>query len=354
MKIICSFAILLSAGIAAFAFTSRDADAAFDAYNTNFYVVHDSFGFYKTNLRGGRSDFWKQAEQIEMIEDAFERTGSAAHRQMIAQSIAGFTNHFGLDWTWNKFNDDIIWMTIACARGFLATSNNTYRALAEKNFDAVYSRGWDTRLGGGLWWTTDRTGKHACINSPAVISACLLFQISGDKSYLTKAKAIYAWERSALFNLATGAVGDNIKSNGVVNPKVFTYNEGTFIGAANYLCKLTGDTNYFDDALLAANFTKNILCGGGKLPAYGSGDAGGFNGIFMRWLVRFVKDNNLWPKFYDWMSANADAAWSVRRADNLSWQNWNADTPPGTLDSWDCSDTVVLLQVLPPKSPAEK
>jgi predicted alpha-1,6-mannanase (GH76 family) len=343
--------IFLVPGVSAFSFTSRDADSAFDAYNRAFYVVSNGFGFYKKDTSGGRSDFWMQAEEIEMILDACERTNSPAHRRMIVESINGFTNHFSPDWTRNKFNDDIIWMTIACARGYLATGNSGFRDLAKHHFDAVYRRAWDMELGGGLYWSTDNASKNACINGPAAIAACYLYEICGDSNYLAKAKAIYAWERSTLFDSTNGAVCDNIRWNGALRPKVFTYNQGTFIGAANYLHKLTGDAGYYNDALLAANYTKNTLSGGGNLPAYGSSDPGGFNGIFMRWMARFVKENKLWPAFYDWMSSNANAAWNVRRADNLSWQNWNSATPRGMLDSWDCSDAVVILQVVPPAQP---
>lgn len=342
-------AILLSAGIPASGFTSHDADAAFAAYNTSFYVVSNGFGYYKKNTDGGHADYWKQAEEIEMILDVYERTGSPDHRRMITESINGFTNNFGPDWKGNKFNDDIMWMTIACARGYLATGNSAFRDLARHHFDMVYRRAWDHTLGGGLYWSTDNGSKNACVNGPAVIAACYLYEICGDSNYLATAKALYAWERNTLFNSTNGAVSDNIRWDGSLAPRVFTYNQGTFIGAANHLKKLTGDTGYYNDALLAANYTKNILCRGGNLPAYGSGDAAGFNGIFMRWMARFVKDNKLGSTFNEWMSNNANAAWNVRRADNLSWQDWNSATPVGPLDSWNCSDTVVILQVVPPE-----
>jgi predicted alpha-1,6-mannanase (GH76 family) len=349
MRILCALIVLLA--VSARAFDPRDADAAFAAYNAHFYVVSNGFGFYKKDTAGGHPGFWMQAEQIEMIEDAYGRTHSAATREMIAQTISGFTHHHGTDWTTNKFNDDIMWMTIACARGYLATGNNSYRDLAKHNFDAVYARGYDHTLGGGLYWTTDDESKNACVNGPAAIAACLLCQIYDDKSYLAKARTVYAWERSTLFNPTNGAVHDNIRVSGVIGRKTFTYNEGTFIGAADLLWQLTGETNYLNDALLAARFTRYQLSRNGTLPAYGNGDAAGFNGIFMRWLARFVNDDNLWPKFYPWMFANANAAWSVRRADNLSWQDWNWPTPSGKLDSWNCSDTVVTLQVVPVKEP---
>jgi predicted alpha-1,6-mannanase (GH76 family) len=353
IKIISGLIIFLSAAIPAFAFDAQDADTAFSAYNSNFYVLTNGLGHYKKNSKGGRSDFWTQAECIEMIIDAYERTGGTNEQQMIIESINDFTNHYGFDWKENKYNDDLMWITIACARGYLATGNTVFRDLAKHHFDEVYDRAWDSTLGGGFYWSTNNASKNACVNGPAAIAACYLSEIYGDKSYLVKAKALYAWERNTLFNPTNGAVRDNIGTNGRIARVTFTYNEGTLIGAANYLYKLTGDTNYFNDALLAANFTRDRLSHGKNLPAASpQGDAGGFNEIFLRWMARFADDNNLWPQFYGWLADNANAAWNVRRADNLSWGNWDLPTPDGKLDSWACSDTVVILQVVPPKQPA--
>src|SRR5690606_4898528 len=142
----------------------------------------------------GRADFWKQAEMIEMIIDAYERSGKPAYKTMITQSIDGFLNYYQHDWTWNEYNDDILWMVIACSRGYLATGNTLYRDRAKANFDACYARSWDNVLGGGLWWRTDKGSKNACVNGPGAIAACMLYEIYGDPAYLTKAQAIYAWE----------------------------------------------------------------------------------------------------------------------------------------------------------------
>ncbi|MGH7941267.1 MAG: glycoside hydrolase family 76 protein [Limisphaerales bacterium] len=350
MKVHCAVAFFILTTALARAIDPRAADIAFRAYNAHFYVCRHGVGYYKADTEGGRSRFWVRAEQIEMIEDAYDRTHSPATRRMIRQSIAGFISAHGADWTSNKYNDDILWMTIACARAYQDTGDKAYRTLATHHFDAVYTRGYDDALGGGLYWTTDKRGKNACVNGPGAIAACLLCEICNDKLYFAKARSLYAWERNALF-ITKGAVHDSERITGHVARKAFTYNEGTFIGAADLLWKLSGDTNFLADALLAANFTRHVLSWDGTLPAYGSGDAAGFNGIFMRWMARFLNDSGYWPRFYGWMSLNTDAALRVRRHDNLSWQDWTSPTPTGILNSWNCSDAVVALQVVPAREP---
>jgi predicted alpha-1,6-mannanase (GH76 family) len=323
------------------AFSAADADAMFNSYNNSFYVVSGGLGYYKADTGGGRADFWKQSEEIEMIIDAYERTGNTVYKGMITETLNGYINQNGSSWTWNSFNDDIAWAVIASLRGYQKTGNTTFRNNGKSNFDAMYARAYDTALGGGLWWTTGKTSKNACINGPGAIAAYLIYQIYGDSSYLTKANSIYNWERANLFNASTGAVYDNKSSGGVVSTSVFSYNSGTFIGAANYL----GQTS---DATLAANYTKNTLAGGSVLPEYGTGgDGGGFNGICIRWIAKFMKDRGLQGSYQSWLQTNANAAFNRRRTDNLSWCQWNHQTPTGTQTSFDCSSAVVALQVVP-------
>jgi predicted alpha-1,6-mannanase (GH76 family) len=351
IKSLCTLAVVFCATLGARAFDAQSADKALAAYVSAFYVASNGFAYFKEDTSGGHSHFWERAEQIEMLEDAYNRTHSDATREMVQQSLDGFLHERSTIWTTNDFNDDIMWITIACARGYLITGNKVWRNAAKENFDAVFTRGYDDVLGGGLYWTAKDKSKNACVNGPAAIAACLLCQIYHDRSYLTNAEAIYRWERGALFNPTTGAVYDNLRLSGRIARMTYSYNEGTFIGAADLLWKQTGDTNYLNDALLAANYTCKKLSHKKTLPDYRSGDAAGFNGIYLRWLTRLVEDDHLWPQYYKWMSLNANAAWAVRRADNLSWQKWDERTPEGTLDSWNCSDTVVILQVVPAREP---
>jgi predicted alpha-1,6-mannanase (GH76 family) len=323
------------------AFTGADADNIFNSFNNAFYVSSAGQGYYKMDTAGGRADFWRQAEEIEMIIDAYERTGSLVYKGMITETINAFTAYFGSDWSYNNFNDDLMWSCIAYLRGYQKTGTTSFRTIAKTNFDMVYARAWDTALGGGLWWTVGMSSKNACVNGPGAIAAYLLYQTLGDSSYLTKANNIYNWQRANLFNATTGAAYDSKSAGGVVDTTVWSYNAGTFIGAANHLGQVS-------DATLAANYTKNTLCGGGIFPEYGTGgDAGGFNGVCIRWVAKFMKDRSLQGSYLSWLQNNANAAFARRRTDNLSWCQWNQQTPTGTLKAFDCHPSVVALQVVP-------
>lgn len=330
---------ILSAG----AFTASDADTLFQAHTDAFYRVHDGRGWFKESTRGGKASFWMRVEQMEMVLDAYERTHEARLLEMFTELFHGFVTDHGTNWSHNEFNDDIMWMVIACSRGYLLTGNTEFLDAAQSNFDTCFARAWSEDLGGGLWWKTDNRSKNACVNGPAAIAACLLAESNGDAAYRRKARQLFDWLKTTLFDASSGRVYDNIQRDSKLDRRCFSYNQGTFVGAANLL----GDTN---SAMQAATYTMNHLCRDGLLPSYGErGDGGGFNGICVRWIARFMNEHGAQSTFEPWLQQNAEAAWSIRRkSDNLSWGRWHEPTPRGRRYSWGCSSSVVILQVVRP------
>jgi predicted alpha-1,6-mannanase (GH76 family) len=337
---------LLKANISAFAFSATDANATFSSFNSAFYVQSGTNGFFKNSQTdGGEAYFWGQAEMIECVIDSYEWNSDSTAQTMITNLLNGFISNNGTTWiNYTPYNDDIMWAVMAFARGGIDTGNTNYCNLAKVNFDACYARAWSTNLGGGLYWEyPQNASKNACVNGPGAIAAYLLYQIYGDTNYWNKATNIYYWERSVLYNTSSGSIADNVGTNGVVNWGPTTYNQGTFIGAANFI----GQTN---DAALTANFTMMNMTRGGILPQYGiAGNNSGFNAIFLRWMTRFMKSRNLQHIYEPWLQANATAAWNSRRTDNLSWCQWPLPSPPGTnFYSWDCISSFEALQAADP------
>ena len=329
--------------LTALAFTAADADTLFEAHTRAFYRVEDGRAWFTKSTEGGKADFWMRAEQMEMVLDAYERTAKAAQLVMFTNLFRGFLADHGTNWARNDYNDDIMWMVIACTRAHLLTGNPEFRAVARTNFDLCYARAASTNLGGGLWWRVDNRSKNACVNGPGAIAAFLLGRATGEGAYFTMATNLFLWERATLFDSATGRVSDNIRISGRVGRFALTYNQGTFVGAANLL-------GYTNEARLATTFTMKELCRDGYLPPGGeNGDSGGFNGIGVRWIVRYMKDRGEQAAFEPWLQKNAEAAWQARRSsDNLCWCRWPQPTPEGLRYSWGCSSAVVILQVVRP------
>lgn len=125
----------------------------------------------------GLLQFWQACEQIDALEDGYERTKNAIYKGMVSKlvNVLNEVVNGTEDWaSWNKFNDDIMWGVIVLARAFEITGNEGFLTLAQTQFNSVWTRGWDTNLGGGLWWNTDKETKNACVNSPATIAAMYL------------------------------------------------------------------------------------------------------------------------------------------------------------------------------------
>jgi predicted alpha-1,6-mannanase (GH76 family) len=355
---------------------ARDAEragAGFRSFVDAYYVEAAGLGFF-THDRSSRrlASFWTSAELIELVEDRCEGSADPSARRMVDALLRGFVVRFGRDWTsHNRYNDDIMWAVIAAARAFRVTGDPSYRDLAKANFDRAFARAWSADFGGGLWWTTARHEKNACVNAPAAISAAFLYQALREPAYLDKAEQLFAWLRGRLFDHASGRVDDHIalssgsaggrgtgthaSDGGDIDHRAFTYNQGTFIGAADMLHRITGEPAYREDALRALAFAERELAPAGILRSEGDGgDGGGFKGIFARYAVGFARREAL-EECESWLRRNADAAWGRRDGLGLVGQDWARGAAAGQAApaavaggpaAWDASSAVVLLQAL--------
>lgn len=355
---------VVSTGLAlaplAIAMTTSDKNLAADSYNNKFYVVSGSNGYFVVDTnRGvpGRSQFWRVCEQIEAVEDAYDRTGSASYKTMVTQLLNGLNNVVSgtTDFaSWNTYNDDVMWACIALARGYEITGNSSFLSQAEWQFNSVWTRGWDTTLGGGLWWNTDKQTKNACVNGPAAIAAMILARDTTGTGYRAQADQLFNWLQSTLYNSSTGQVADHIQTDGTKVWWAFTYNQGTFAGAATLLYQNTGTTSYKTSASLAVNWAKNNLTGqhtaGILNDEYdsngGNGDPPGFKGIFVRWAAKYANATSD-TSIKNWLTNNANAAWSFRNSSGVSWAQWWQRTSDSYVTSWECSSALAVTQDAP-------
>jgi glycosyl hydrolase family 76/ricin-type beta-trefoil lectin protein len=335
---------------------SANVAPAFAALNSAFLSSNGTQRFYKESLNKGDKDyFWRQALDIQAAEDVYESTKSTATRDLIGQLLDTFLQQNkgggGLyDWNWNEYNDDLLWAGLAFARGYQVTGNKTYLTQAQYAFNRVYDRGWDNSLGGGVWWDIRKGEKSALSNSPAVILGCLIFQSNNDHTYLDKAKAIYNWTRSNLLDQSSGAVHEKKNANGTLDGGETVYSAGAFVSAAQAIFRNTGQQNAFNDAKLTTDWviskrtTNGIMTSGQR--------EGTWQSEFARGMGEFVRENNLWNQYYDWMKRNADAAWSMRRTDkNLTWNRWDAKTPTDDTRAVEAIGAVIMQAVTPASKP---
>ena len=295
--------------------------------------VWDSFNeAYWTGSWVSGGGWWDAAEMLETYVDVYEQTRSEEDKAKMLAFANQFVRNHNLNWLYNEYNDDIMWACIAFARISDLTGNKVYAKYAKTNFDAVWERAWDQKLGGGLYWKNDNTTKNSCINCPAAIAACLLGGLYDDENYFEIAKKIMSWEIKYMFESTTGRVYDAYPLVGDISKWASTYNQGTFIGACTLLYRHYKDEIYIKYADKAADFamtelTKNgILDNGEGEPSAKNGDLPGFKGILTRWLYRYAKEVGSF-KVLTFLQNNAAVAYQNRNKDGVIWTTWVEKTP---------------------------
>ncbi|MFD0693360.1 carbohydrate-binding protein [Paenibacillus sp. GCM10027628] len=346
----------------AYALPSSNADTAIEAFNAKFWDSNAKYYWTNSNHGGEYQGFWVEAELWEMVMDAYVHTSNAALKAKLRTQIDdifdGTVAKYGTDWTNNHFNDDIMWWAMASARAYEITKEQRYLDKAKYYFDFVYNTQWDDNFAnGGIWWmNSEHTTKNACINFPAAEAAVYLYNLTKDNHYLDAATHIYRWGKTMLTD-GEGKVFDRIElQNGAV-PDATHYNQGTFIGAAVGLYKITGKTVYLDDAVKAAKFTQTHLVDANHLLNYEgpNGDLKGGKTILVRNLAYLQKALNDGPEktykpfskdFNNWLAFNTQMAWNNRNTENIVDGNWAGQLLFGTYESWSSAAAVEALTVL--------
>jgi predicted alpha-1,6-mannanase (GH76 family) len=328
-----------------------EALLAMQCYNNAFYNQYGTYGpsfkayYYSDVNHTGRMDFWKQAEAIETLIDAYTINNNADLRNKMVYLYNGMRDAYGLLWSSNIYNDDVIWGALMCIRAFQITNDGGMKDMAKNNFDLVWNRAWDTNLGGGLWWTTANNTKNACVNAPAAICAMYLYQATGDAGYRDKAKMIMDWMVSKLYNAGTGALAGAMNAAGTITEGTRTYTQGTFIGACSLLHNAYPSNNYKAMGAKAMDYTKNSMCNAqGLLPdEYDNEDCQGFKSIFARWACKFTHDQGYQSTYASWLNYNAAEAWNYRNSNGLMWGQWWRRTPDSYVNAFETTCGVAMM-----------
>ncbi|MBB5395294.1 glycoside hydrolase family 76 protein [Mucilaginibacter sp. AK015] len=329
-------------------FTAADATAAYTAFNKYYYNPSKKL-YYSTTSQDGLAAIWTQAIYWDMAMNVYERTKGPAQLAMVNDMYqGGFNQYDGYNWdnttTWFIY-DDMMWWVMALARANQLTGKPEYLQKAIAGFNRVWNRSYDS-VKGGMFWDFQHSGKNACINYPTVIAAMRLYKITGDASYLDKAKSIYGWAKANLFDVNSGRVADHKIGDNPPGYEDYTYNQGTAIGAAVALYNETKDNAYLDDAKLAADYTKTKMGANGILPAEGDfNEQGVLKAIFAQYITQLITDGKQ-TQYLDWVKTNINTGWKNRdKARDLTWRNYALPAPRGVMQSYESSSIVTFMQL---------
>ena len=299
-------------------------------WGANFEGYPDRYYFnYESDLANMTTNhYWPQAHAMDVIVDAYMRTSREEYLNLYPLWWRGapLYNFSGkeIDLWWNEFVDDMEWMALAQLRMFETTADSKYFLKAKQLYNDWIWSTWgpenEEPWRGGITWKTDVSkSKNACSNGPAAIIAARIYEMydkiddPGKKprrAYLRESIKIYSWLRDNLYDASTGRVFDNMNAQGRVSPDIYTYNQGTFIGAALELYRITGDKQYLTEAVNAANYViEHMSVNNGVLSDATTGDGGLFHGIFFRYFVKLINqpdlDYDTRRKFHEYITSCA-------------------------------------------------
>jgi len=334
-----------------------EAAAAYNAFNQNFLVQSGGNTYYNSELNSvGQDDTggWGEALTIVIAEDNYDVAPSPAGQSLVSNLLNTFESSSGTDWSGDSWNDDLGWMVHAYLRGYQITGNTSYLSIAEENWNTAYSRGWDSTLGGGIYENMANKGDKCCLsNDNFAWEGVWIYEATGNSTYLTDAENIYAWVRTHLFNPtnsnnAVGVPGAFVQGeevNGTLESGDHAYNSGSFLIAANALYQITGNSMYYNDAVLDISHRESVEP---TLSDTGEGGGSQYAYLFVKGLSDFATDNNQWSTYYPYLLANANQAWQERCSLNLTWNQWTAATNPSSppTDAMEMSSAAGIWQLL--------
>ncbi len=151
-----------------------------------------------------------------------------------------------------KYYDDNDWIGIELVRAYKLTHESSLLGSAE-GIMAFEMAGWQTSpelaCPGGIPFSNaiENTERNTVTTAPASELAVQLYRITGNVQYLQFAEQAYEWVRNCLIE-PSGLFADHINPKGLVEPMLWSYNQGSMIGAGTLLYQATGNGAYLYQA----------------------------------------------------------------------------------------------------------
>jgi len=151
-----------------------------------------------------------------------------------------------------KYYDDNDWVGIEMLRLYQLTHSSAFLGSAEgiMTFEmAAWEEGPEVGCPGGIPFSNaaESSERNTVTTAPAAELATLLYRYTKNAGYLQFAQKAYEWVRGCLLE-ASGLYGDHVNRRGVVIPALWSYNQGSMIGAGALLYQATANPAYLAQA----------------------------------------------------------------------------------------------------------
>jgi uncharacterized protein YyaL (SSP411 family) len=168
-----------------------------------------------------------------------------------------FANLDGSGGSGAKYVDDNSLTGVAYLAAYDVTTGTTqanYLAAAEGCANWLMNSGqWDSSLGGGFWWNTDKMVKPTQSNGLALQLFLRLYQLTGQSTYHDWAVKINTWLNTYMLDNTTGLYIWQIENSGTVDSYKFTYDNAIMLEADLWWAKVMNDNTYVTKAEALAN-----------------------------------------------------------------------------------------------------
>ena len=228
----------------------------------------------------------------------------------------------------NTYYDDNGWSALDLIDAYRLTGNSTYLTLAQDLFNFAVS-GWDTSQtdgcsGGVFWEDVSGSQRNTTANASNAEAGLQLYQLTKDSTDVWWAAAMYQWVNKCLQGPG-GLYYDHVNPGGGLNTTIWSYNQGTMIGAGVLLYQITGNTAFLTAAQATAAAAVAYFGTGTTLQSQGPA----FNAIYFRDLLVLnqVEANSTYGSE---VQSYANYIWTQRSADGLFLQNGNTNGVNGT------------------------
>lgn len=264
---------------------AENAERAFESLKALYWDDNRDI-FYSTNLKNTNLNYWWQAHGLDAIVDASLRVGENRYFNMISDFHKGLVK--ANNGYTNDFYDDMAWMGLAFLRAYELTKVEEYLNTSLLLWHDIKT-GWNDNEGGGIAWNKNMLAyKNTPSNATTAMLSFRLYAITNDKKYLDLGEKIMLWLQNTLVDESSGMVWDGIgrtEPHRIDDNWLFTYNQGTYIGACVDYYNVTNDDIWRDRAIKTADnaitsFTGNFSI----IKDEGTGDGGLFKGILIRYL----------------------------------------------------------------------
>lgn len=255
--------------------------------------------------------YWPQAHAMDLIIDAYIRTGDSKYSDLFDKWYVGIYGPNGNTY-YNHFYDDMEWIALTMVRLYKVTNNEKYLQTAKELWVDIQG-GWNDLYGGGISWNKGDGyyDKGVCSNAPACILGVKLYKITEEDKYKESAEKVYHWMRSVLYEPETGFLQE-----GMGTRFTLSYSLGTFLASGLGMYEITGEEFYLKDAIKATSYgitSNGMVTSLGILRDEGNGDGSLFKGIFIRYFLELIQSGYLSPsiekQYTDFLNLNAQYLW---------------------------------------------